>query len=99
MLIATEDNDVAKVQILLKDATAETVNCVYSVSFSNHIYWFQYAPPQLIQSYRTTEQKDQVTPLIAACGAGQTENVLALLAHPDININSKKQVQLDVVSL
>jgi len=45
------------------------------------------------------EQKDQVTPLIAACGAGQTEIVLALLAHPDININSKKQVQLDVVSL
>eukprot|EP01032_Pedospumella_encystans_P011911 gene11911-13816_t len=65
LLIATEENDLAKVKNLLEDATPETVNCAYSA--------------------------DQITALTAACSAGHTEIVLALLAHPDIDVNCRKK--------
>eukprot|EP01032_Pedospumella_encystans_P011927 gene11927-13834_t len=68
LLIATEENDLAKLKNILEDATPETINCTYSV--------------------------DQITALTAACSAGHSEIVLALLAHPDIDVNSKKKYAL-----
>ena len=37
------------------------------------------------------EQGNQTTALEAACAVGCTEIVLALLTHPDIDVNCKKK--------
>lgn len=40
---------------------------------------------------RGPSQADQITALMAACMAGFTDIALALLAHPDIDVNAKKK--------